>query len=119
MPRVALTATNIAAPVVNPQGGDLAASTMVYNTATAGTSPNNVFPGYYYWNGTIWTPFKTTTINPTTINEYGASTSLNNGYGMNLGSGGWIISAWTSGSALANQYISFQQEAEFFMLQVP
>ncbi len=26
-------------------------SLLVYNTATAGTSPNNVTPGFYYWNG--------------------------------------------------------------------
>jgi hypothetical protein len=26
----------------------------VYNTATAGTAPNNVVPGYYYWNGSAW-----------------------------------------------------------------
>jgi hypothetical protein len=29
----------------------------VYNTATAGTSPNNVTPGYYFWNGTVWIKF--------------------------------------------------------------
>jgi hypothetical protein len=49
IPRVALTATNVAAPVTSP-----ATSLLVYNTATAGTSPNNVVPGYYYWNGSAW-----------------------------------------------------------------
>src|SRR4029450_10032819 len=44
VPRVALTATNVAAPVVAP-----AASLLLYNTATAGVAPNNVTPGYYYW----------------------------------------------------------------------
>ncbi|MES2590356.1 MAG: hypothetical protein V4608_00640 [Bacteroidota bacterium] len=29
-------------------------SLLVYNTATAGLAPNNVIPGYYYWNGTKW-----------------------------------------------------------------
>ena len=29
-------------------------SLLVYNTATAGTSPNNVTPGFYYWNGEKW-----------------------------------------------------------------
>lgn len=48
-PRVALTAVNVAAPVTTPAIGLL-----VYNTATAGTSPNNVVPGNYYWNGTRW-----------------------------------------------------------------
>jgi hypothetical protein len=50
LPRVALTASNVAAPVVAP-----ATSLMVYNTATSGVVPNNVTPGFYYWNGTQWT----------------------------------------------------------------
>lgn len=50
-PRVALTAINAPGPVASPATGLL-----VYNTATAGTSPNNVAPGYYYWNGTKWFP---------------------------------------------------------------
>ena len=48
-PRVALTAITAADPVVTPAVGLL-----VYNTAVAGTTPNNVIPGFYYWNGTIW-----------------------------------------------------------------
>jgi hypothetical protein len=49
-PRIALTATNSAAPVSSPAEGLL-----VYNTATAGSSPNNVIPGFYCWKGTRWT----------------------------------------------------------------
>ncbi|MDE3235648.1 MAG: hypothetical protein KGO81_06820 [Bacteroidota bacterium] len=45
-PRVALTATNAAGPITSPATGLL-----VYNTATAGTTPNNVVPGYYYNSG--------------------------------------------------------------------
>lgn len=56
-PRVALTATNAQAPVVNPQTGVIPAGTVVYNTATAGVSPNNVGPGLYYWDGTKWIAF--------------------------------------------------------------
>lgn len=56
-PRVALTAINVQAPVLNPQGGAIPAGTIVWNTATAGTSPNNVAPGLYYWNGTRWVAF--------------------------------------------------------------
>lgn len=56
-PRVALTSILIEAPVVNPQGGAIPIGTVVYNTATAGTSPNNVGPGLYYWNGTRWVAF--------------------------------------------------------------
>lgn len=53
-PRVALTSTTVAAPVLNPQTGALVSGTIVWNTATAGTSPNNVAPGLYYWDGTKW-----------------------------------------------------------------
>lgn len=50
IPRIALTASNSSAPI----GSGLPASLMVYNTATAGTTPNNVIPGYYYWDGIKW-----------------------------------------------------------------
>jgi len=49
IPRVALTAANSASPITSPQ-----TSLLIYNTATSGTAPNNVFPGYYYWNGSSW-----------------------------------------------------------------
>lgn len=55
-PRVALTATNVEAPVVNPTGGSLAEGTAVYNTNTTSTGTNDVYPGIYAWNGTIWIP---------------------------------------------------------------
>ncbi len=51
-PRVALTATNVFSPIVGTSSA--ATGLLVYNTASAGTAPNNVVPGYYYWNGTIW-----------------------------------------------------------------
>ncbi|RZJ67775.1 MAG: hypothetical protein EOO50_04155 [Flavobacterium sp.] len=56
VPRVALTANNVEAPIINPQGGALAISTLVYNTATV-TGTNGVTPGYYYWSGTQWVTF--------------------------------------------------------------
>jgi len=49
MPKVALTALNVGSPITSPATG-----LIVYNTATAGTAPNNVTPGYYFWNGTVW-----------------------------------------------------------------
>lgn len=49
IPRVALTSVAAAAPLTAP-----AVSLLVYNTATAGTAPNDVTPGYYYWAGTAW-----------------------------------------------------------------
>ena len=65
IPRVALTSRNVAAPVVNPQGGAIANSTLVYNTATAGISPNNVTPGFYYWETATlsWKSFLATPTN--------------------------------------------------------
>lgn len=51
-PRVALTASNVFAPIAGTSSA--AAGLLIYNTATAGTIPNNVVPGYYYWNGSAW-----------------------------------------------------------------
>lgn len=48
-PQIALTASNIAAPVTGPATG-----LIIYNTAIAGTVPNNVVPGYYFWSGSAW-----------------------------------------------------------------
>jgi DNA-binding protein len=45
VPRVALTGVNSASPITSP-----ATSLIIYNTATAGTAPNDVTPGYYFWN---------------------------------------------------------------------
>ncbi|PHS03693.1 MAG: hypothetical protein COA88_15235 [Kordia sp.] len=56
-PRVALTSTIIETPVINPQGGGLAAGTMVWNTDTTGVPPDNVVPGLHYWNGIKWIAF--------------------------------------------------------------
>ncbi len=49
IPNVALTATNVAAPVTSP-----ATSLLVYNTATNGTGATAVTPGFYYWDGSQW-----------------------------------------------------------------
>lgn len=49
IPRVALTATNSASPITSPT-----TSLLVYNTATAGTKPRDVYPGFYYWDGNGW-----------------------------------------------------------------
>ena len=48
-PRIALTGAADASTIASPVAGLL-----IYNTATAGTAPSNVVPGYYYWNGTAW-----------------------------------------------------------------
>jgi FtsZ-binding cell division protein ZapB len=49
IPNVALSATNVAAPVTSP-----APSLLVYNTNTAGTGATAVTPGFYYWDGSQW-----------------------------------------------------------------
>lgn len=51
-PRVALTASNAFSPIVGTAAN--ATGLLVYNTASSGATPNNVVPGYYYWNGTTW-----------------------------------------------------------------
>jgi hypothetical protein len=45
VPRMALSARNVAAPVTTP-----AQSLLIFNTATAGAGTNAVTPGYYYWD---------------------------------------------------------------------
>ncbi|MBT0607515.1 PA14 domain-containing protein [Aequorivita echinoideorum] len=47
--RVALSSATTATPVTNPANGLL-----IFNTATAGTAPNNVIPGFYYWINNRW-----------------------------------------------------------------
>lgn len=60
-PIVALTATNsfttttVGSDVVNPNGGgNPLTGTIVYNTNTSVVGANQVTPGYYFYNGTIW-----------------------------------------------------------------
>lgn len=48
-PKVALTSSTDVTTIASPATG-----LMVYNTATSGTSPNNVIPGYYYYTGVAW-----------------------------------------------------------------
>lgn len=54
IPRVALLSAIDNTTVVNPQGGALITSTLVYNTTPSGVSPDNVVAGFYFWNGTRW-----------------------------------------------------------------
>jgi hypothetical protein len=52
-PRVALTGTTDGSTIASPATG-----LFVYNSATAGTSPTNVIPGFYYWDGNSWERIK-------------------------------------------------------------
>jgi hypothetical protein len=78
-PRVALTATNVASPISSPANGLL-----VYNTATAGTTPNNVAPGYYFWNTNSWVRLLIPTDNSNNVN--GTVAVANGGTGTATGS---------------------------------
>mgnify|MGYP001129631028 CR=1 FL=1 len=51
IPRVPLTSGTDTTTISSP-----ATSLMVYNTNTDGTAPNNVYPGYYYNQGTTTAP---------------------------------------------------------------
>lgn len=55
-PRVILTGTTDATTIKNAAGTSITPATglFVYNTATAGTSPSNVTPGLYYYDGSKW-----------------------------------------------------------------
>jgi hypothetical protein len=55
-PRIALISNTDLATIASPATG-----LMIYNTATAGTSPNAVVPGYYYYSGSKWERLVTTT----------------------------------------------------------
>ena len=48
-PRVSLTGTGDVTTIATPATGLL-----IYNLATAGTAPNNVTPGFYYYDGSKW-----------------------------------------------------------------
>lgn len=50
VPRVALGSADNASPITPAPPTSL----LVFNTATAGSAPNNVTPGYYYWGGSSW-----------------------------------------------------------------
>jgi hypothetical protein len=48
-PRVSLNGTSDITTISSPTAG-----LMVYNTASAGSSPSNVTPGFYYYDGSKW-----------------------------------------------------------------
>ena len=81
-PQVALTSNNTASPFANPATG-----LIVYNTVTAGVTPNDVSPGYYYWNGSLWVLFaiSTTTAPITPNNIYSMDNTLTGNRTVGLG----------------------------------
>lgn len=85
-PRVALSSINDASTISSPATGLL-----VINTATAGTAPNNVFPGYYYFDGTKWQHI----FNPSS-NFLKKSILVNSVAPSTIISGASTISAWSA-----------------------
>jgi hypothetical protein len=49
IPRVSLTSATDILTIASPS-----ISLLIYNTSTAGSSPSNVVPGFYYWDGFRW-----------------------------------------------------------------
>jgi hypothetical protein len=49
IPRISLTSVNDLTTIVSPS-----LSLLIFNTATAGAAPDNVIPGFYYWDGIKW-----------------------------------------------------------------
>ena len=96
IPRMALSATNVAAPVVAP-----ATSLLVYNTATAGAAPTNVTPGYYYWDGAAWVRMMGTTDAWRTTGNAGTTPAAN--FIGTTDAQDWVIK--TAGSAATNERI--------------
>jgi len=90
-PRVALTASNVFSPITGTAAS--AAGLIVYNTNTAGTAPNNVTPGYYFWNGSAW------------INMIGSTTSstiTGNGTTSTIANFSSVINEQTANYTLSN-----------------
>ena len=75
IPRVQLTDALDIVTVVNPAGGVLAKSTLVYNINTSGVAPDNVTDGFYYWNGVRWMPIAGNATSDHDWYEVGATTS--------------------------------------------
>lgn len=76
MPRIPLTAINVAAPVTSPT-----ISLLVYNTATAGAGTLAVSPGFYYWDGAKWMRLLTgaTATDSQTLSLTGNTLTISNG----------------------------------------
>ncbi len=78
-PRIALTALNDNSTISSPATGLL-----IYNTATAGTAPNNVIPGYYFWNGNNWSLISGSSGNVTGIAKFYNNSSQSYTASMNV-----------------------------------
>jgi|JI9StandDraft_1071089.scaffolds.fasta_scaffold03525_3 hypothetical protein len=94
VPRLALTAANVALPVVAP-----ATSLLIYNTASAGAGVNAVTPGYYQWDGALWVRFAMSTDGWSTTGNAGTVAGTN--FIGTTDAQDWVIK--TGGSTAANE----------------
>jgi hypothetical protein len=96
VPRIALTDIQAAAPVTNPQAATLVNGTLIYNTATAGTAPNNVTPGFYYWQDSGWVALKGSTTLDAAYDDSGSGAgrviTADAGTVEIIGEGGFLVS---------------------------
>lgn len=107
MPRVALTSMTDASTIPSP-----ATSLYVYNTATAGVAPSQVYPGYYYWDGAKWVRMVDFVVErfyypPTTINNNTAYNLLATVPGCTTMSSAFvnIIGDWPTPPGLSISYV--------------
>lgn len=87
-PRVALIATNSTSPISSPVEGLL-----VYNTATAGSTPNTVTPGFYYYNGSAWVRLIVPTDNAANVTGTVAVANGGTGVTTSTGTGSVVLSS--------------------------
>ena len=99
-PRVALTGTNDNTTIKNSAGTSITPATglLVYNTATAGSAPSNVTPGFYYWNVTSWIRLIVPTDNASNVT--GTVAVVNGGTGTTTSTGTGSVVLNTSPSLI-------------------
>lgn len=110
-PRIALTSLSDNSTISSPANGLL-----IYNTATAGTSPNNVTPGYYYWNGASWSRMQEN-VNPGSFEWNYMKGSPTSNSGTLVGNASWQTdkveltpnASWQNGKVYWNQDIDWDQ----------
>ncbi len=114
IPRVALTATNAASPITSPE-----TSLLVYNTATAGTAPTNVTPGYYYNAGTTgapnWVRLQTKADNDWTVANTTATPAIKTDNQYVTGKVG--IGDYSGSNVLKNLHIKHSTNTDGILLQ--
>jgi hypothetical protein len=76
IPKVALVGLSSPLPFTSLTNSD--EGLLVYNTATAGSAPNNIIPGFYYWDKTAWKSFSSSG-GVTTVGAISATSTTNGG----------------------------------------